>query len=261
MTGMNLSGQQAWVCGASRGIGRAIAEILAQQGAALTLFARNLDALESLIQSLPQPELHRYALVDFSDTQALKAKTSELIAQHPAPAILIHNTGGPTPGPIHSAPIEQFEQALRPHLLAAQILAQAVLPAMRSAQYGRIITVLSTSVRQPIAGLGVSNTIRAAMASWAKTLASEVAADGITVNTILPGFTRTERLDEIIHNRAQRTGLSPEQIQAQMLAEVPAKRFAEAQEIAAAACFLASPLASYITGVSLPVDGGRIQAL
>lgn len=251
----------AWVCGASRGIGRAIAQNLAEQGANLTLIARNREALENVRQTLPNPDQHQVLCLDLSDPDALKQAVQAHLNQAPGPQILINNTGGPSPGTVFAAEPASFEIALRQHVVAAQVFAQALVPGMRNAGYGRIINIISTSVRQPIPGLGVSNTIRAAMASWAKTLAFELAPDGITVNNVLPGFTATERLDAIINHRAERAGVSPDQIRQQMLSEVPMQRFATPAEVAAAVGFLASPAAAYITGVSLPVDGGRIQAL
>jgi 3-oxoacyl-[acyl-carrier protein] reductase len=175
--------------------------------------------------------------------------------------ILINNTGGPPAGTAQTATIEAFETAFRQHLLANQTLLQALLPAMRATGYGRIVNVISTSVKEPIAGLGVSNTIRAAVASWAKTLASELAADGITVNNVLPGYTHTQRLDSLLATRAAATGRSVEDIAAGILADVPAGRFGEATEIAAVIAFLCTPAAAYVTGVSIAVDGGRTRAL
>lgn len=258
---LTLSGRSAWVCGASKGIGRAIAENFAHAGAHLTLIARDSEALAALCETLPEPGRHQILRLDLSDTEALSLAIQTHLAQRPGPDILVNNTGGPAPGPVLSADPASFENALRQHVIAAQVLAQALVPGMRAKGYGRILNIISTSVRQPIPGLGVSNTIRAAMASWAKTLATELAADGITVNNLLPGYTATERLDAIISHRAERAGVSSDDIRAQMLSEVPMRRFAEPAEIAAAALFLASPAAGYITGVSLPVDGGRIQAL
>lgn len=257
---MKLAGKRAWVCGASRGIGRAIAETLAADGASLTLIARDADALAALAAQLPGSG-HRGLSLDLAETSVLAERISQELRRYPAPEILINNTGGPPPGPVLTAEPEAFEAALRQHLLAAQLLVQALVPGMRDAGYGRIINVISTSVRQPIPGLGVSNTIRGAMASWAKTLAGELACDGITVNSVLPGYTATERLTQLMQARADRTGSSLEAVREAYLAQVPAGRFAQPAEIAAAVGFLASPLAGYITGVALPVDGGRIQGL
>lgn len=255
-----MTGRAAWICGASRGIGKAIARRLADEGVQLTLIARNEAALAEVLEQLPNPARHRYAALDLS-APGLASRLTELLQAGPAPLLLVNNTGGPAPGLIQEASAAQFEVALRGHLIAAQTLTQTVLPGMRAAGYGRIVNILSTSVRQPIPGLGVSNTIRAAMASWAKTLAFELAAEGITVNNLLPGYTQTERLEAIIASRADKSGFEPQAVIRQMLEEVPMRRFASPEEIAAVASFLLSEAAGYITGVSLPVDGGRIQAL
>ncbi|PKL77000.1 MAG: short-chain dehydrogenase [Candidatus Melainabacteria bacterium HGW-Melainabacteria-1] len=257
---LSLAGKHAWVCGASRGIGRAIALNLAQSGARLTLLARDGEALNQVLTTLPG-DGHRALIVDFSDAENLTKALAKALVPPERVEILIHNSGGPPPGPALQADPSTFELAFRQHLVAGQVLVQALVPHMRAAAYGRIINIISTSVRQPIPGLGVSNTVRGAVASWAKTLAHELAPDGITVNNVLPGYTQTDRLEAIIKGRAERSGQSPEQVRQAMLADVPMGRFASADEIAAAVAFLASPAAAYITGVSLPVDGGRIQAL
>ncbi len=175
--------------------------------------------------------------------------------------ILVNNTGGPPPGTVIEARPEEFTTAFAQHLICNQILVQAVVPGMQAAGYGRIINIISTSVKQPIAGLGVSNTIRGAVASWAKTLASELAPFGITVNNVLPGMTRTQRLDSLIASKAEKTGKTIEQITQEMIREIPAGRIGMPHEFAAAVAFLASPAASYITGINLPVDGGRTLCL
>lgn len=256
---LDLSGRHAWICGASKGIGRAIAAELAGRGASLTLIARDRAQLQALAAELPGS--HQAFSLDLSDLQALPDLISAHLHQGHVPEILVNNSGGPPPGPVLSAAPEAFLTALNQQLLAAQLLVQALVPGMRAAGYGRIVNIVSTSVRQPIPGLGVSNTVRGAVASWAKTLAFELAPDGITVNNVLPGYTATERLDAIIAGRAQKSGKSRDEVMAAMRAEVPMARFADAAEIAAAVGFLVSPSAGYITGVSLPVDGGRISAL
>lgn len=256
----SLKGKTALVCGASRGIGAATAQLMAQRGASVILAARNHDALQQLQSQLPQfdaTQRHQSLSLDLSQSEKLTTRLAELPTVH----ILINNSGGPAPGPLLEADPEAFIAGLRPHVVAAQTLVQALLPGMRHDAYGRIINVISTSVKQPIAGLGVSNTIRGAMANWAKTLAAELGPLGITINNVLPGFTATERLDSIIQNRAQKQGKSPEQVASEMRAQVPLGRFAEARETAEAICFLASPAAAYITGINLPVDGGRTQSL
>ena len=253
-----LKGKRAVVCGATQGLGRAAAIELANRGADVTVLARNQETLEKLCSLLPAGSHHALA-ADFSDNEAVRAAATHLAS---APVhILVNNTGGPPGGPIVEATADAFLAAFRAHTVNNQILAQALLPRMREASYGRIINIVSTSVREPIPGLGVSNTIRASVAGWAKTLAGEVARFGITVNNVLPGYTKTQRLDAIIAARAKAAGKEPELIERDMKSQVPAARFAEAWEVAAAIGFLASPAAAYITGVSLPVDGGRIAAI
>ncbi|MCI0702060.1 MAG: SDR family oxidoreductase, partial [Planctomycetia bacterium] len=165
------------------------------------------------------------------------------------------------PGPIVEATVEQFLAAFRQQLLASHLLMQWLLPTMKTLGYGRIINVISTSVREPIPGLGVSNTIRGAMASWAKTLSREVGKFNITVNNILPGATKTSRLESIIARKAAQSDTSRDEIEAQIRSEIPLGRFAEPEELGSVIAFLASPAASYISGVSIPVDGGRLHCV
>lgn len=259
---LDLSGRHALVCGASKGIGRASAIELAGLGASVTLLARSTDALQAVLAELPAKpgQQHSWRSVDMLDTAALRTAADEVAANQPV-QILINNTGGPPGGPAYSAPAEAFETAFRQHLLAGQTLVQALLPGMRGSQYGRIVNVISTSVKEPITGLGVSNTVRAAVAGWAKTLSSELAADGITVNNVLPGYTRTDRLDGLLAAQAAAGGRSEDAIAQGMLASVPARRFGEASEVAAVIAFLCTPAAAYVNGVSITVDGGRTRAL
>lgn len=259
---IDLSGKRALVCGASRGIGRATAMALAEAGAEIVAGARDRDLLGELVGSLPSAGGRRHAAmaVDFSDRRALAGALAEVLDRGEL-QIVINNSGGPPAGTACDAPPEAFEAAFRQHLIADQVILQALLPGMKSAGYGRVINIISTSVKEPIPGLGVSNTIRGAVASWAKTLARELAPFGITVNNILPGFTDTERLEYLFRQRAEAAGLSFETIRDQALASVPAGRFADPAETAAAVTFLASPAAAYINGVNLPVDGGRTGCL
>ena len=260
---LNLDGRHALVCGASQGIGRASAIELALLGANVTLLARRADVLASLAAELPRThagQRHGFIAADASDTPALRTHAESLAAAAPV-HILVNNSGGPPPGSVLDATPEDFLAAWRQHLLACHTLAQAVVPGMRAAGWGRIVNVISTSVREPIPGIGVSNATRGAVASWAKTLAGELAPLGITVNNVLPGSTRTPRIEQIVAARAQRSGMPLAEVQQAMEAEVPMRRFADAAEIAAAVAFLASPAASYITGVSLAVDGGRMRSL
>lgn len=260
---ISLIGKRAIVCGASRGIGRAAARELAWLGAGVTLVARgeeNLRAVQGNLDTTKKQQHHVLA-ADFMDVDGLKDKVESHIAGHGAVHILVNNTGGPPAGPAEGATLAQFEQAFTQHLLCNHTLAQAVLPGMKEEKYGRIINVVSTSVKVPIKGLGVSNTVRGAVASWAKTLAGEVAPFGITVNNVLPGATDTDRLDEIIDGKVKKLGKSRDDIVAEEKAVIPAGRFARPEELAAAIAFLASPAAAYINGVNLPVDGGRTGCL
>lgn len=256
----SLNGKRAIVCGSTQGIGRAAAIDLANRGASITLFARDREKLERVRGLLPG-QGHEVLVADFADNAAVAEAAASHVAARGIVHILVNNTGGPPGGPIVEAEPEDFLDAFRAHLVNNQLLARTVLPGMKEAGYGRVINVVSTSVKEPIAGLGVSNTIRASVAGWAKTLAGEVARFGVTVNNVLPGYTKTQRLESIVAARAKATGRDPESIAADMIAVVPAGRFGEAWEIAAAVGFLASPAGGYITGVSLPVDGGRVSAL
>jgi 3-oxoacyl-[acyl-carrier protein] reductase len=259
---LDLSGRHALVCGASEGIGRAAAHELALLGADVTVLARRADVLEQVAAELPRRDGQRHGFVaaDVALTDALKAQAGALAAAHPV-HILVNNTGGPPGGPAHAAAEDAYLDAFRRHLLANQALVQALLPGMRAANWGRIANVVSTSVREPIANLGVSNTIRGAVAAWAKTLSRELGGDGITVNNVLPGYTRTARIEQIVGDRARTTGLSEEAVMDAMRKTVPLNRFADASEIAACIAFLCSPAAGYVNGVSLAVDGGRMQSI
>lgn len=261
-----LAGRRAWVSGGSRGIGRACAVEFASMGAAVTVAARDPETLDRVVQDLngigrPRGGSHRSVALDFTKAGAVWEAVHQDLDQAGPIHVLLNNSGGPPAGPITSAASSDFVGWLEQHLIANHLLAQAILPGMREAGYGRIINIISTSVRQPIPGLGVSNTVRGAVASWAKTLAREVARDGITVNNILPGATETDRLAQLISTRAERSDLSEDDVIAAMLEQIPAGRFGRPEEIAAAAGFLAGPAAGYITGVSLAVDGGRTECL
>jgi 3-oxoacyl-[acyl-carrier protein] reductase len=260
---IDLTGKTALVCGSSQGIGKAIALQLAQAGARIILLARNPSSLETVLAELNTIQAqneHTFFVADFSDNQRVEEVAEEIASSYEID-ILINNTGGPAAGPAHTAALTDYLRAFENHLINNQILTQAFLPSMKNKGYGRIINIISTSVKQPLPNLGVSNTIRGAVANWSKTLANELGAFGITVNNILPGATETSRLQNIIQNKAGKTGHSTEAVSTEMLAEIPAKRFARAEEIAYAACFLSSPLASYINGINLPVDGGRTACL
>ncbi|WP_202842173.1 SDR family oxidoreductase [Luteimonas saliphila] len=259
---LDLSGRHALVCGASEGIGRATAHELALLGADVTVLARRQDALEAVVAALPcaNGQRHRTLVADVSQRDALRLKVEALAADAPV-QILVNNTGGPPGGPAFAADEAAFLDAFGKHLLANHALAQAIVPGMRDARWGRIVNVVSTSVYEPIAGLGVSNTIRGAVASWAKTLSRELGSHGITVNNVLPGYTDTTRIEQILRDRTAASGKSREEVTAAMLASVPAGRFAQPEEPGGVIAFLCSPAAGYINGVSLAVDGGRMQSI
>src|SRR5688572_2634106 len=255
---LSLDGKTALVCGSTQGIGLAIAEELALLGANCILLARNENALKDALLKLDNSnrQLHQYYVADFNNHEQVKAIAQQIAEAHTV-QILINNTGGPPAGPIVQAVPEEFLIAFNQHLICNHILTKAMIPRMKESGYGRVINIISTSVRIPLKNLGVSNTIRGAVASWAKTMANELGQFNITVNNVLPGFTRTQRLESIIDDIAKRNKVAPAIIQSSMQEEVPMKRFAEVSEIAAVAAFLASPAASYVNGVSIAVDGGR----
>lgn len=259
---ISLKNKNALVCGSSKGIGSASAKLLAEMGANVTLAARSEDKLKALVTELDtsMDQKHDYIVVDYNIQEDLRSKI-EALASKKNINILVNNTGGPPAGPIAKATPEAFLAAYNQHLICNHILATTLLPGMESDQYGRIINVISTSVKSPLANLGVSNTTRGAVASWSKTLAGEVASKGITVNNVLPGATNTGRLDEIIENKAKKTSKTKEETISSMQSIIPMGRFAEPSEIANAIGFLASPAASYITGINIPVDGGRTKCL
>lgn len=259
---LDLSGKHALVCGASEGIGRAAAHELALLNADVTVLSRRAEALQAVAAALPRRDRQRHGWIatDVAQTEALRERIEALAAEKPA-QILVNNSGGPAGGPAHAADAEAYLDAFRRHLIANQTLVQALLPGMRAARWGRIVNVISTSVREPIPGLGVSNTVRGAVAGWAKTLSRELAAEGITVNNVLPGFTETGRIEQIVRDRAGKEGRDEDAVRAAMRAAVPAGRFARPEETGGVIAFLCSPAAAYVNGVSLAVDGGRMQSI
>lgn len=260
---INLAGKTALVGGSSKGIGKATAFQLAQMGAHVGVMARSTDLLMEVVRQLPRVhpnQEHFFITADTTDIHDLSSKIKEVLKKN-AIHILVNNTGGPAAGNITSALPEDFMVAFQNHLITNHLLAGMVIPGMKKAGYGRIINIISTSVKIPLKGLGVSNTTRGAVASWAKTLSNELASFGITVNNVLPGATSTERLDEIIENKSHKIQQSKQLVTEAMLSEIPMGRFGLPEEIAATVGFLASPSASYITGVSIPVDGGRTGCL
>ena len=260
---LDLTGKTAIVCGSTQGIGYASAVELALMGANVTLIARNEDALREAVETLDTSlnQLHRYIVADFSDNENVKHAIEEYLRLCPDVHILINNTGGPAGGPIIDAETDQFIKTFQMHVVNNQFLAQSVVPSMKKAGFGRIVNIISTSVKQPIVGLGVSNTIRGAVASWSKTLSLELGPFGITCNNVLPGFTKTARLDAVLEMRSQSSGKSIEETAEQMKASIPIRRFSEAKEVAAAVAFLCSPAAASISGVNLPVDGGKTESM
>jgi len=262
ISGLNLSlmGKRALVCGASEGIGRAAAVTLADQGASVLAVARSEEKLKRLMDELPGKD-HRFLALDLNSHSDLQDRVQDEVVKRGEIEILINNSAGPKGGPIADARGEEFVRAFHQHLLTNQLLTQVLLPGMKARGYGRVINVISTSVRAPIPGLGVSNTIRAAVAAWAKTLSLEVGAFGVTVNSVLPGYTRTGRLESLLEAAASRTGKTANEVAEEWKATIPARRFGEPEEVAAAIAFFASPAAGYVNGQVLAVDGGRLPTI
>ncbi|MVM29349.1 SDR family oxidoreductase [Spirosoma sp. HMF4905] len=260
---LDLTGKTALVSGSTQGIGRAAAIELALLGANIILMARNEQTLKSTLADLntEKGQTHYYIVADFSQSGAVAAAIAQHLAKFPDLHILVNNTGGPAGGPLLEAKADEFVQTFHNHLLNNQALVQTVVPAMKRAGYGRIVNIISTSVKQPIAGLGVSNTIRGAVAQWAKTLSLEIARFGITVNNVLPGYTETARLEAVLAMRTKTSGKSKAEITMQMKSEIPTGRFATPEEVAAAVAFLCTPAAASINGINIPVDGGKTGSL
>jgi 3-oxoacyl-[acyl-carrier protein] reductase len=258
---LNLNNKNALVCGSTAGIGKATAIALANEGVNVTLVARNREKLKQVLAKLPNSKNHSHIVADFSNPRDLREQIIKYIENYHGFHILINNTGGPRSGDILNASLEEFDNAFTQHLKCNHVLAQAVIPFMKEEGYGRIVNIISTSVKEPIPGLGVSNTIRGAVGNWSKTLSVELGPFGITVNNVLPGFTETDRLNEIIKIKATKEETSIEEMSEIMKSYSPAKRFAKPEETANAIVFLASEAAGYINGINLPVDGGRTKSL
>ncbi|HQR93123.1 MAG: short-chain dehydrogenase [Bacteroidetes bacterium 24-39-8] len=259
---LNLTGRTALVCGGSQGLGAAIASELALLGANLIVLARREAVLQNFVATLDQTQgqTHEWIAADAHEPDLLVSKIKERL-QKGAIEILINNTGGPAAGPLLATKVLDLEKAFQAHLSVSHLLTQALVPGMKAAGFGRIVNVLSTSVKQPIDGLGISNTVRSAVANWAKTMANELGSFGITVNNVLPGYTNTQRLQYLFANQAEKTGLLQEAILNKTVALIPAGRLGEPEEFGAAVAFLCSPAAAYINGINLPVDGGRLSGL
>lgn len=259
---LSLKGKTALVCGSTQGIGKAAALELAELGANVVLLARNEDSLKTVLAELPNKnQNHSFLVADFSQPTQLKKIISDFVNAGKVIQILVNNSGGPKGGAIKDATTEEFLSAFNQHLICNHILVQALVPGMIESGYGRVINVISTSVKQPLPNLGVSNTIRGAVANWSKTLASELGVYGITVNNVLPGATNTARLQGLAKIKAEQFGETVEDVLKEMGSETPMKRIAQPEEIAAAIAFLASPAAAYINGINVPVDGGRTKSL
>ncbi|MHC4698705.1 MAG: SDR family oxidoreductase [Planctomycetota bacterium] len=254
-----LDGKRAMVCGSSQGLGRASAVELARLGATVTLLARDEAALRTVAGGLSTEtdQHHNFIAVDFSQPESVRSRVAAHIGEVGGVHILVNNTGGPPAGALLDARTEQLTGAFANHLLCNQLLVQMLVPGMKQAGFGRIINIISLSVVQPVMGLGVSNTIRGAVAQWARTLAGELGPFGITVNNVLPGYTNTARLQSLLHGWADRAGIGDEDMAQQLASTIPMLRIGDPEEFGAVVGFLASPAASYVTGVNLPVDGGR----
>ncbi|HSQ44228.1 MAG TPA: SDR family oxidoreductase [Ginsengibacter sp.] len=260
---LDLKGKKAIVCGSTQGLGFASAVELALLGAEVTLMARDENKLKEALKKLDisAEQKHGYIVADFKYPEVVEKSITNYMANNNTVNILVNNTGGPKGGNAVDASPEEFLQAFNSHLICNHILTKAVLPSMKATGYGRIVNIISTSVKEPIAGLAVSNTIRAAVASWSKTLAGEVGRFGITVNNVLPGYTRTARYDAIVKNKVVASQKTEKEIEKDFLASIPMQKIGTPEEFGAAVAFLCSPAASYITGINLPVDGGRLACL
>lgn len=260
---IQLTNKNALVCGSTSGIGEATAIVLAEMGANVTLLSRNEKKLQAVKHRLPctGTQQHTYRVADFFDPLAVESVVQDYLQEQPRIHILINNTGGPETGPLLTKTGEAMIKYLQQHLVNSHTLAQKLVPGMRAAGYGRIINVTSNAAKQPLPNLGLSNTVRGAVANWAKTLANELGEYGITVNNVLPGATKTKELDQIIEGKAKASGQTIQQTTEQLYKLCPARRFGEPQEIAWAIGFLASPQAAYINGTNMVVDGGKTLSL
>ncbi len=259
---LDLSGKTALIGGSTQGIGLASAQALASLGARCILISRNEEKLKAALHTLSSDagQEHGYLVANYSQPDQVRDVVTAFV-KDTAIHILVNNSGGPAGGPASKAKPEEFLAAFNQHLICNHIITLLVAEGMKREGYGRVINVISTSVKIPLKDLGVSNTIRGAVASWAKTMANELAQFGITVNNVLPGATSTERLATILSNKSAKTGKSIEEVEREMMEEVPARRFGKPEEIAAMVAFLATPAAAYVNGTSIPVDGGRTGSI
>ena len=262
MINLDLTGKTALIGGSTQGIGLASAREMAAMGARCILISRNEEKLQEAIKTLDTAagQQHSYLVADYAQPEQVKEAVTAFVKDNIV-HILVNNSGGPAGGPAMGAKPEEFLAAFQQHLICNHIITLLVADGMKAEGYGRIINIISTSVKIPLKDLGVSNTIRGAVASWAKTMANELGKFGITVNNVLPGATSTERLATILRNKSAKTGKSLQDVEAEMMEEVPAKRFGKPGEIAAVVAFLASPAAAYVNGASIPVDGGRTGSI
>lgn len=262
MLQLDLTGKTALVGGSTQGIGLASAQALAAMGARCVLISRNEEKLKEAVKSLDVKagQQHSYLVADYTQPEQVREAVSAFVKDNTV-HVLVNNSGGPAGGPVSKAKPEEFLAAFNQHLVCNHIITLLVAEGMKSTGFGRIINIISTSVKIPLKDLGVSNTIRGAVASWAKTMANELGQFGITVNNVLPGATSTERLDAILNNKSAKTGKSRAEVEHEMMEEVPARRFGKPEEIAAMVAFLASPAAAYVNGASIPVDGGRTGSI
>jgi 3-oxoacyl-[acyl-carrier protein] reductase len=260
---LNLINKTALVCGASQGLGLASAKELALLGATVILVSRNEEKLKRVVTELDttKGQKHSYISIDLSEPDEVKAKVQALLDKGIIIHVLINNAGGPPAGPMINTSTAEIEKAFRTHVISSHLLTQLVVPGMKAAHFGRIINIVSTSIKQPINGLGISNTVRASVANWAKTLANEISSHGITINNVLPGFTNTDRLDYLFNKQAEDQGIDKKTIVEKTIASIPVQRLGEPAEFGAAVAFLCSPAAAYINGINLPVDGGRTGTL
>ena len=259
---ISLKGKRALIGGSSRGIGKAIAQQLAESGASVTLMARNEEKLKTIIAKLPVSEgqKHNYLLIDFNEFDDYKKTISRFFETHEID-ILVNNTQGPKAGGVMDIEVSDYQEAFDLLFKSIVFTTQLALPQMIKNKWGRIINVASISVKEPLSYLALSNSIRAAMVTWAKTLATDIAQHQITVNSILTGYFDTERIKDLNTTKALQLGISTDEVRHNMEQQVPMKRIGDPKEYAFLVAFLASEQASYITGTQIPIDGGLLKSL